>query len=243
VDGDDESRRIPSQWERICAECGKEFAINSQWIYRLIINGRTLWYCRYNCMRAAERKHKKSKGRKERMQSKKPPKERLEEHLKAGALIVDIARRYEASAQSVKNWIKDYGLQDVKPDPRPKSEVVCEESSIDCGVDQDLPTSTETERLQAIPAQDSIGESPDKNLCDEESIQATEITRVDLIETVRADSDGPDARTPDLSENFDEIWRDVRDDLVTLDRLYVAGAKKSFRERLQEMLAEVMGHE
>ena len=223
----------PSQQEKICTECGKKFAISSQWVYRLNVNGRTLWFCRYNCVRAGEKKLKGAKGRKEKVQSKKPPKERLEEHLIAGAQIVDIARRYDSSIQSVHNWIKSYGLQGIKSNPNPKNDVVHEVPPINCGVDQDLPTSIEAERLHAIPAQDPTGENPDNNLYREDPSQITEATRTDLGES--------DVVDPDPSENLDEIWQDVRDDLITLDRMYVAEAKKSFRERLQEMLAEVMG--
>lgn len=52
-------------------------------------------------------------------------------------------------------------------------------------------------------------------------------------------------------ETFDEIWQDVDSDLATLERLYIADAKvraeseakKSFRERLREMLSEIVKEE
>lgn len=52
---------------------------------------------------------------------------------------------------------------------------------------------------------------------------------------------GAVATEPAPRETFDEIWQDVRDDLKTLERLYIADAKKSFRERLRGLLTEIVG--
>ena len=54
------------------------------------------------------------------------------------------------------------------------------------------------------------------------------------------------ADKPEISpaplETIDEIWLNVHDDLATLERLYVAQAKKSFRERLADLVIVVAGH-
>lgn len=56
------------------------------------------------------------------MKSKKPSKEKLEDHLRAGATIASIAKKYGASVQSVHNWIKAYGLVGIYGVKKPKDE-------------------------------------------------------------------------------------------------------------------------
>lgn len=58
-------------------------------------------------------------------------------------------------------------------------------------------------------------------------------------EACKVVTNNPESEAP--RETFDEIWSDVRSDLSTLERLYIADAKKTFREKLREMLAEVVG--
>ena len=62
-----------------------------------------------------------------------------------------------------------------------------------------------------------------------------------LAQTKEAYRDDTAATDPAQRETFDEVWQDVRSDLATLERLYVARAKKSFRDRLREMLTEITG--
>lgn len=116
----------PHSGERICPECKRKFVISDVglWVYKLSTKGKTLWYCRWNCVRVGEKKLKGSKIRgMEELKSKKPSKEKLEEHLRAGAHIADIARKYDASPQSVNNWIKSYGLAGIQGVKKPKDEV------------------------------------------------------------------------------------------------------------------------
>jgi len=157
------------------------------------------------------------------LKSKKPSKEKLEEHLRAGARIADIARKYESSVQSVHNWIKAYGLQDIQSVPKPKAE----ESAQDTPPVEDMVKESpkaDIEQPDAPPSDAPISSSvqPDKPLA------------------ITMESEVVDPN-PAPRETFDEIWQDVRSDLATLERLYVADARKSFRERLREMLADVVG--
>ncbi|TGE35914.1 helix-turn-helix domain-containing protein [Desulfosporosinus fructosivorans] len=121
----DKDKLILGSQERTCPECERKFIITSQWAYKLDVKGKTMWYCRYNCVRAAGRKLESEKaGRKKTMKSKKPSKEKLEDHLRAGATIASIAKKYDASTQSVNNWIKAYrliGIQGKKKDKEPES--------------------------------------------------------------------------------------------------------------------------
>lgn len=48
-----------------CSECGKNMIYNSQSIYKMVIDGKTLYQCGYTCWRKAGggcgRKHKKKR--------------------------------------------------------------------------------------------------------------------------------------------------------------------------------------
>lgn len=117
----EKDKSILAQQERTCEECGRKFVIPRMdlWAYKIISKGHTLWFCRYNCARAAERKlDAKKVGRKKEMKSKKPSREVLEKDLEAGMPIANIAKKNDASSQSVKVWIKSYGLsylEGIKP--------------------------------------------------------------------------------------------------------------------------------
>lgn len=115
-----DNKSIPNSLERTCVECGKQFLITSQWAYRLVIKGDTEYFCRYNCMRSGEKRHKDARaGRKKELKSKKPSKAVLESDLRSGLPIVNIAKKHGSSVQSVHNWIKSYelaGIQGKKKD-------------------------------------------------------------------------------------------------------------------------------
>ena len=117
--------------ELICGECERPFFINNMgsWAYKTIIDGRTVWFCRYNCHRAGEKRHdakiaenRSRAGRKQELKSKKPSKEVLECNLRAGLPIAAIAKMHEGSVQSVHNWIKAYGLAGIQGQKKPISE-------------------------------------------------------------------------------------------------------------------------
>jgi len=99
------------------------------WAYKFDVKGHTFWFCRYNCHRAGEKKHEaqiaknRSKaGRKIPLKSKKPSKEILESALRAGLTILIIAKNYDSSCASVRNWIKSYGLAGIQGVKKPDQE-------------------------------------------------------------------------------------------------------------------------
>jgi len=212
MDNDDQYvLEVLSPRERICEECGRPFVIQHMdlWVYKIVSGGRTLWFCRYNCVRSAERKLevKKTRGMKD-LKSKKPSREKLEEHLRAGALIKDIARKYEASTPSVKNWIKAYGLVGIqgvkaeKPAIADKEPVVTRTTEeipeveiratlpVDDKV-QSSPTLAEIEQfhtdteVQELPAveMDSVGMTDEENMSDEEYDRIMAMVEAPVVES------------------------------------------------------------
>lgn len=120
-------RSTISSSERTCPECGRQFFISRMdlWAYRLVVKGHTSWFCRYNCVRSAEKKLENAKaGRKVNMNKNKPKSEVLEKDLRAGLDIVIIAKKYDCSCATINNWIKGYGLQGLKGVRKPKDEPV-----------------------------------------------------------------------------------------------------------------------
>lgn len=50
--------------ERVCAYCGKPFAFSclpGAYAYTLRIRGKKRWYCKYSCLRSAEREYERNK--------------------------------------------------------------------------------------------------------------------------------------------------------------------------------------
>jgi len=126
-------KQILASSERTCGECGKQFSIHGsdQWIYKLSIKGKTVWFCRYNCFRVAEKLHiiemkanRKNTGRVIDLNANKPTKESLEKDLRSGLTGAQIAKKYDAKTQTVFNWIRAYGLQGIKGQRKPADKVV-----------------------------------------------------------------------------------------------------------------------
>ena len=195
------------------------------------------------------------------MKSKKPPKEVLEKDLRAGLRIAVIARKYEGSSvQSVHNWIKAYGLAGIQGQKKPISEKQTSAGDdFDIVADQvrrakeiitkpileemvqESPTLAEIEQFHTdAPVQEFskakvdeplvITEDKDTEVCGD---QGTEIDPVGYAYAVPAHAP---------LETVDEIWLNVHDKLVTIERLSVAQARKSFRERLADLVTAVAGH-
>jgi len=265
----DEHQHIPDildRREHTCAECGKPFVATSQWLYKLSHKGRTIWFCRWNCVRAGEKKIDsfkvtRGKGRGKKEMAVRPPKEELENDLRSGMNGHEIAKKYGASSvQSVHNWIKKYGLKGIKG--KGKDEDIVKESVPTENVIQDAPPVDDM--VQAPQSDDMVQDSPApaeiEQFHTDEPVQELPVVEMNPSETyhVPPETQGMTEEewgsqegisfvdvTPEPNpaprETFDEIWQDVRDDLATLERLYVADAKKSFREHLREMLVEIVG--
>jgi hypothetical protein len=67
--------RLQNLTQKTCEECERDFNVENValWAYKLTIKGTTHWFCRWNCVRAAERRLKESKGRKWRKEDLKEP--------------------------------------------------------------------------------------------------------------------------------------------------------------------------
>lgn len=201
------------------------------------------------------------------MNAKKPSKEVLESHLRNGMTADEIGKKYDTTRATVYNWIRSYELQGLKGQRKAKDGVQ-ETPPVDDMV-QHTPTLTEIEQFHTDnPVQElpKVEMDPDlypcadcgkgfwgdghTNLCVDcsESLEPQGMTAEENMTDTEWENqedisfvDVTPEPKPKTRETFDEIWSDVRSDLVTLERLYVAEAKKSFRERLREMLAEVVG--
>jgi len=180
----------------------------------------------------------------------KPKKEALERHLRAGMTAPEIAEKYDASTATVYNWIRGYGLQGIKGQKLPKSAPVTD-------MVQHSPTLAEIEQfhtdveVQELPKveMDAVTEMKVYHCAKcTENFTAKEYSR--LCPTCYTDSlIGPLGMTAkenmsdaewEANKTIDEAWRNIRSGIGVLEGLYVAGAKKSFRERLREMLTEVV---
>ena len=158
----------------------------------------------------------------------------LEGHLRNGMTASEIGVKYDATRATIYNWIRSYGLQGIKGQ---KGEAVQESPPVT--VVQESPTLPEIEQfhtdepVQGLPKVDlePSGMTEEENMTDAE-------WETRLKEGY---SNGAVSADPAPRETFDEIWQDARSDLATLERLYVAQAKQSFRDRLREMLTEITG--
>lgn len=160
----------------------------------------------------------------------KPSKEALKDDLKAGLSVVEIAKKYTSQRASVYNWLRSYGLQGFKDLQRPTPDEVAQahpENEIQEfpveEMSEPLNITLESEKEQPAPfaPYDPFGE-PQFN------------SAAQLDEPINQAAP---------RETFDEIWQDVHASLHTLERLYVAQARKSFRDKLREMLADVAGRD
>ena len=153
----------------------------------------------------------------------KPKSEVLDKDLKNGLSIPDIAKKYGCGVSTVHSWIRGCGLSGIRKRKGSK------------GASKDNVAQTEAkqaeEKLMEIITGAKVKEDTQPAISEPKTDEPLAIT-------TEPESSDPD---PAPRETFDEIWQDVRSDLVTLERLYVAGARKSFKERLAEMLAEFLG--
>lgn len=163
---------ILSSSERVCEECGRKFVIPSVdlWAYKLSIKGRTKFFCRYNCVRAGERKLKDvaTRGTKD-MNKNKPTKDVLEADLRSGLSGPAIAKKYNCSNPTVHKWIKDYELQDIQAVRKPKGEpVITNTPPVIVSMVQESPTLSEIEQFHTDePAQElpKVEMEPDLYRC------------------------------------------------------------------------------
>jgi hypothetical protein len=225
-----------SSKEQTCPECGRPFFIINVtlWAYKTIIDGRTVWFCRYNCMRFAEKKLENANaGRKKELKSK-PSKEVLECNLRAGLPIAAIAKMHESSMQSVHNWIKSYSLAGIQGVKKPKEEIP--ELIIPL---QPSPTLAEIEQFHTDnPVQELPKVKMDvTSMIDEELDRIPSTVAVQLAaphcESITAEPD------PIVEETLEGIWWNVEANMMAAQRKYVEQADKEFRAHLVDLILAV----
>lgn len=240
-------RPSSSSSERTCAECGRQFFISRMdlWAYRFDVKGHTSWFCRYNCLRAGQKKLENAKVRRKKELSKKPSKEVLEKDLRSGLPIAQIAKKHEGSVQSVHNWIKAYGLAGIQGIKKPKEEIP--ELTIppeimnyyaDTEV-QESPTLAEIEQfhtdieIQELPKVETYVTS----MTNEEFDRIMSTVDVQLVEPpcepITAEPD------PIVEETLEGIWQGIADHLALAKIKYAEQADKEFRDHLLSLVLAV----
>lgn len=143
----------------------------------------------------------------------KPSKDQLEQDLRAGMSIAEIGKKYDASKSSANNWIRTYGLQGIKGQSKDTI--------------RDPDTDADHDMVQNHPKDDMI--QPYPTLVEIEQFHTDnppqELPRVELNEPLTIVLETEESK-PEESPTFDEVWKDVQSDLVALQHLYVAEAKK-----------------
>jgi len=201
----------------------------------------------------------------------KPTKEALEKDLRAGMSMAEIATKCEAGVSTVAYWIKNYGLQGIKgkekvdtepvatiADKHPESTNEFKAAFNKCtkAMEEDLGVKTiplviPTPSPELMIDPNLIPNYPWVDMSKVENLRtASEDTDPELDPKLHSEPSGLLAShgivsepipTPETLETFDEVWLDIREDLVTLRRLYVKRAEKSFKERLHGLFIEVWG--
>jgi len=191
------------------------------------------------------------RGEMARMNANKPTKEVLERHLRSNMTASEIGVKYDTTRATVYNWIRGYGLQGIKgqksaPVSAPVDDMVqhsptlAEVEQFHTDVEDAFSQLSDSELVHVERQWDAfkqmntpepIGMTAEENMSDEE-------WETQIKEAYRDDSVAID---PSPRETIDEAWKNIRSGIGALECLYVTGAKKSFRERLREMLTEVVG--
>jgi len=235
--------------ERTCEECGRRFTVGNVglWIYKIEVKGCTHWFCRYNCMRAGEKKLEWSKvGRSKGLRTKenKPSRAELEKDLRTDMTLVLIAEKYACSIATISNWVKSYGLQEIRGIRKASSE-------LEAG-----PTVEETGGVTDDPLQGGADLSEVANTCtctpddqrldpdgQEQDDKEPLLTEDEIEELSERPTEPicPDPQPEPQREPYEEVWNDLRGDITTLRILYAQDADKSFFDRLHGLFLEVRG--
>lgn len=254
--------------EKICEECGKQFSVPSArlWAYKIVTKQNTEWFCRYNCVRSAERKHDAKKGRKKELKSKRPSKEVLEKDLMLGLPIVQIAKKHDGSVQSVHNWIKSYGLAGIQGKKKdvasvaPVAEVVDKYGPFLEGTDvdemvQESPTLNDIEQfhtnelIQELP---KVEFDPPKAFANiQDSLDAIhQVNHPEDYETCNDHEQAAEEYNPDDTKitaepdpipekTLAEIWENVKTGIMAAQRKHAEQADKDFRSQLLQLVLAV----
>jgi len=235
--------------ERTCEECGRQFSISNTrlWAYRIIAKGCTSWFCRYNCMRAGEKRLEGTKaGRKKELRTKenKPSKAVLEKDLRTDMTLALIAEKYTCSIATISNWVKSYGLQGIRGIRKVSSESgvdpMVEET--DGATDDQMQADIDPSKVANLCTCPSDGHESDPNEAEPDDREP--LLTQDEIEELEGrlpEPIDPEPEPEPQREPYEEVWGDIRDDITTLRRMYAQDADKSFFDRLHGLFLEVRG--
>jgi transposase-like protein len=201
-------------------------------------------------MRAREKKLKDAKaGRKKELKSKKPSKEVMETHLRAGASISNIAKKYDSSVQSVHNWIRSYGLAGIQGVKKPIEDMV-----------QGSPTLAEIEQFHT---DDPVQELPIVEIdrvpgcfseykpkiywCSDCNVKAECLTSFNklhpeplgMTEEENMTDEEWEATDPIPEPTIGELWEDAEAVFATIQRKYEEQADKDYRAQLAKLVLAV----
>jgi transposase-like protein len=241
----EKDKAILGSQERTCAECGRKFVMSrmDQWVYKLRIKDHTTWYCRWNCVRAAEKRLEESKvGRNKELKSKRPLKEVLEADLRAGLPLLNIARKHGASVASVHNWIRSYSLAGIQGVKKPKVDTPVVEVQNTPRADEMVQTLPSLAEIEQFHTDEPVQELPPiemDTLGDPSGMTEEENTPDEVWESKASEEDQIKQDAPAPRETCGEIWEDVQADLATLQRMYIEQADKDFRAQLVQLVLAV----
>jgi len=171
----------------------------------------------------------------------KPKKEALERHLRAGMTAPEIAEKYDASTATVYNWIRGYGLQGIKGQKLPKVETTVVDPMEPIVNGLCLDEGGQFVEIEKVHTEPKVQELPRVGMVPTMTVESYTHNE-HKIETIgmSAEENMSDAEW-EANKTIDEAWKNIRSGIGALECLYVTEAKKSFRERLREMLTEVVG--
>lgn len=220
-------KKILASSEKTCEECGKQFTvINADlWSYKFLSKGgHKSYFCRYNCCRAGEKKrdeqikiNRSKKGRKIEVKANKPKKGVLEIDLKSGIPIVQIAKKYEASVQTIHNWIKSYGLKGQK-EPVTELKKAYEKPILEEVVQ--VHPEVEIQIMPEVEIYESIRSGVEDIPEEEFAAHVIELEK-EWIKPI---------------PTIEEKWDQVENILIDLHAMYVEKAERDFKERISRTM-------
>ena len=172
----------------------------------------------------------------------KPSKERLENDLREGLSIAEISNKYGSKAQTVYYWIRSYGLQGIQGVKNPSGALgldpVVEVAKVDVPVCGGFDLS-KVANLCTCPSDDQEDKPEEHELDDREPLLTDE--EIEELSGRPAELSEPEPEPEPQREPYEEVWSDLRDDIVTLRRLHARDADELFFDRLHRLFLEVRG--
>jgi len=229
-------QKILAQSEKICEECGKVFTVISSdmWAYKLTIKTGTIYFCRYNCCRAGEKKRdnemrakKENAGRNTELKANKPKKGVLEKDLMLGLTISQIAKKYEASVQTIHNWIKSYEIAGVQGEKKPVDKPV-------------VPKVYEKPILEEI-----VPPTPAEIEQFHTDVAPQEFPKIESPVTSQPFIADPENEFPPIpmiapaEETLEDIWDNIKAGMPAAKKKYAEQADKDFSDHLVTLVLAV----